>query len=420
VLTVIPSNAAEQTQLAVTELIPDGAAQKAGVLIDDILIKYDGKSVSSVSQLNEFKNQVVTDTVEIIVLRAGNEIVLKIPKGPLGVMLSEVLPDLQFKADAVVIANLPKLSWGIGKDNSFLASLEIIANHLEIAKDYTDINGISGAAFRLHFFDGWCPSSPDPTCGYNAGEEALKALGLEYNVMHLAPDGKNKPEIKKAIIESIDKKIPVIAIDLVDTPEWGVITGYQNKGEELLCRTYFDKRNSYEIAQKFPWALYVIINKKQMAKDVDLYRQSFKTILTNLTTEKYDQYYSGINAFNQWIAHLEKTDFTKLDSAKFLEATLANAWIWDRLIADRKDAIIYLGKTAKEMSDLAPALYALKTIYEQEIEILEEPKNIVIYPWLMKSREDWTTEMRMQEIEVLEKAKAKEETALAIWQEINK
>ncbi len=419
-LMVFPSFATDQIQLVITGLVPGGAAEKAGVLVNDIMIKYDGKLLLSRDHLNELKNLVTADMVELVVMRAGKELPYKITKGPLGIILTEVLPDYKLKSDAVVIPDIPKLSWGTDKDNSFLASVELVANRLGIKKDYTEIDGISGAAFRLHFCEGWCPSSPDPTCGYNSGEEALRALGLEYKLMHLSTDGKNKPEIKKAIMRSIDNKIPVIAIDLIDTPEWGVITGYQAKGEELFCRTYFDKRNGYEIAGKFPWALYVITGTKDIGRDADLFRQSVKTVMANLTTEKYEQYYSGINAFDQWITHLQKTDFSKLDSSKFINAVLANAWIWDRLLADRKDGIKYLEMGLKLVPDLTNQLTELKAIYEEEVEILQEPKDIVVYPWLLQSREDWTEDMRGQEIVTLQKAKAKEESALKIWQEIGK
>jgi len=410
----------EQTRLVVTGLVSGGAAEKAGVLVNDIFVKYDGKSVSTRNELNEFKNQVKDDSVEMAVLREGKEITFKIQKGSIGVFMKELLPDIKYKEDAVVIEGIPKLGWETGKINSFLGCVELVANHLGIKKDYVEINGISGTAFRLHFCKDWCPSSPDPTCGYNNGEEALKALGLEYKSYSLSSDGKNKPKIKKAIMESIDNKIPVIAIDLIDSPEWGLITGHQNSGEELLCRTYFDRRNSYEIAQKFPWALYIITGKKETGKDIDLYQQSFKTIYANLTTESYGQYFSGLNAFDKWIEHLEQSDFAKMDSQKLNNAVMANGWIFDRLAVDRSDAVPYLESVAVKIPKLSEKLTELANIYKDEAKILQETKINIPNSNIIKSSIEWTPEMRQDEIALLQQAKAKEEAALIIWKEIVK
>ena len=426
--TVSAEQPAEQTRLVVTGLITGGAGEKVGIKINDVFIKYNGKFVSTRNELNEYKNQVKGDSVEITVEReiegglphALKVITVNIPKGPIGVYLTELLPDLKYKEDAVVINGIPKLGWETSKINSFIACVELVANHLGIKKDYIEINGISGAAFRLQFCKDWCPSSPDPTCGYNNGEDALKALGLEYKSYSLSPDGKNKPKIKKAIMESIDKKIPVIAIDLIDTAEWGLVTGYQDNGEELLCRSYFDKRNSYEIAQKFPWVLYVIMGKKDVAKDTKLYQQSFKTIYANLTTKNYGQYFSGINAFDQWIEHLEKSDFAKMDSAKFNNAVFANGWIFDRLAVDRNDAAVYLETVANKIPELSKKLTELANIYKEEAKILQETNVNIPNSNIIKSSIEWTSEMRQEQIALLQKAKVKEEAALNIWKEIVK
>jgi hypothetical protein len=408
----------EQTRLVVEKVMPNSPHEKAGILPNDILIKYDGKPISSFKELGAVKEQIVKDSIEVVFLRGQQEIKFKIAKGQSGVSVKEYLPDIKYKDDAVIIQGIPKLGWE--KMNSFFGSLELVANHLGINRDYTWINGVSGAAFRLHFCKDWCPSSPDPTCGFNSGEEALKALGLEYKSYNLASDGKNKPEILKAIKQSIDNDRPVIAIDLLQVPEWGLITGYQNNGEELLCRTYFDRRQGYEIAEKFPWAVYIITGKKTNEKYIDPYPQSFKTILANLTTKNYDQYYSGINAFDQWINHLEKSDFAKMDSQKYNNAILANGWIFDRLAIDRKDGADYLNYVAAHQMSNTEGLFELAYIYEQESKLLQETKINIPNSNIIKNTSEWTPEMRKEEVALLKEAKAKEEAALKIWQDIVK
>jgi hypothetical protein len=410
----------EQTRLVVKGLVPDSPAQKAGILPNDILLQYDGKPVQTVKELNDLKALVKTDSVEIVVKREEKELKFKIPAGSIGVFLNEWLPNLTYKADAVVIEGIPKLGWDTGKDNTFFGALEAVANFLGIKKDYIDINGMSGGAFRIQFCKDWCPSSPDPTCGYNVGEDGLRALGLEYQALHLSTDGKNKPAMKQAIMESIAKKRPVIAIDLIQTAEWGIITGYQNNGEELLCRTYFDRREGYEIAQKFPFVIYIITGKKEAPKDIDNYQKSFEIALKNLKTERYENYYSGIAGFNQWIKELEKDNFQALDSQKYYNSALANAWIYDRLTSDRADAAEYLALINTQFPKASAKINELAQLYKGESEFLKQPKNIVIYSYAMKSREDWTPEMRTKEVDILRNVKAKEEAALKLWEEIAK
>lgn len=410
----------EQTRLVVKGLIPDSQAQKAGVLPNDILLQYDGKPVQTVKELNDLKALVKTDSVEIVVKREEKELKFKIPAGSIGVFLNERLPDLTYKADAVVIESIPKLGWDTGKDNSFFAALEAVANYLGIKKDYIEINGISGAAFRLQFCKDWCPSSPDPTCGYNVGEDALRGIGLEYQTLHLSTDGKNKAAMKQAIKESIAKKKPVIAIDLVETAEWGIITGYQSNGEELLCRTYFDRREGYDLAQKFPFAIYIIVGKGESPADIDNYQKSFEIALKNLKTERYENYYSGIAGFNQWIKELGKDNFAAFDSQKYYNAALANAWIYDRLTSDRADAVEYLARINTQFPKASSEINELAQLYKDESELLKQPKNIVIYSYMMKSREDWTPEMRAKEVDVLITVKTQEGRALTLLAEISK
>jgi len=412
----------EQTRLVVEKVMPNSPHERAGILPNDILIKYDGKNVSSFKELAAAKEQVTKDSLIVVFLRGEKEIKFKIAKGQSGVSVKEYLPDIKYKEDAVVIKNIPALGWD--KMNSFIGSLELAANHLGIKRDYVWINGVSGAAFRLHFCEGWCPSSPDPTCGFNSAEEALKALGLEYKSYNLSSDGKNKPEILNAIKQSINNDRPVIAIDLLQVAEWGLITGYQNNGEELLCRTYFDRRQGYEIAEKFPFGVYVITASYPVktSDNINNYKNSFKIVEQNLKTEMYDDYYSGLIAFDKWIEALNKTDFAALDTKKFEEYALANAWIFDRLVEDRTNAVIYLKRNQYEvwLSNFSKKMEELINLYEQEVAILTETKDLVIYPFNMKSQSDWTTEMRSKQIEVLKKAKTKEVAALKIWEELNK
>jgi hypothetical protein len=417
----VKSDLKVQEKLVVQDIVEDSPAQEAGIRKGDVILKYNGKPVTTSAEVNELKEKVKSDSVEILVGRNGEQLTFKLPVGTMGVYLIELLPEIERKEDAVILDGIAKLEWSTGKTNSFLAAVEAVGKYLGVDRDYVYLNGVSGAAFRLHFHEDWCPSSPDPTCGYNSGEEALKAMGFEYNFEFIEKDDSiGQENIRKKIMESIDRGMPVIAIDLIAIPEWGIITGYQSNGEELFCRTYYDKRAGYDIAEKFPWAVYFIEEKKEMPDDIDNYTRSFAIVLENLTTPAYDKYTSGISAFDMWLKRLKTDDFNVMEIGDFKNISHANAWIYDRLICDRELAIEYLGRIAGNIPELTQELQSLEKLYKEELELLKPSEGFVMYGGMIKSKADWSPEMREEAIARLSKAKEKEEEALKIWKQINK
>ena len=150
-----PIEREEKTKLVVQGIIPESSAEKAGILVKDVFIKYNGFPVFTIAELNTLKDGVTSDSVDVLIKRDGKEMVIKLQKGQMGVFLKELLPDITYKKDAVVIKGIPALDWSTGKSNSFHTSIEAIANHLGIEKDYVYLYGVSGAAFRLHFHKDW-------------------------------------------------------------------------------------------------------------------------------------------------------------------------------------------------------------------------------------------------------------------------
>lgn len=409
----------ESMRLVVQGVEPESPAEIAGIKPGDVFLEYNGLPTHTLKDVFELKKAVKTDSVDVMVLRNGNRMTFKLPAGQMGVYLKELLPEIKYKEDAVVIDGIPKLDWSTGKSNSFLAAVEAIANHLGINKDYVYINGVSGAAFRLHFHKSWCPSSPDPTCGYKTGEQALKALGLGYRFQHVPQnDTAAQQKLRKDIVASIDQGMPVIGIDLIKVPEWGIVTGYQAGGEELFCRTYFDRREGYDIADKFPWAVCFIDGKKEMPADIDNYKRSFTIALENLITPEYEEYASGLAAFDKWLERLQTDDFAAIDSQEYTTTSHANAWIYDRLVDDRSFATQYLERVVGEFPQLTEKLKRLAKLYYEEPELLKPTEDVIMYGFNMKNRDDWSAKMRKEEIIRLKKAKAKEEAALQIWKQI--
>ncbi len=402
--------------LEVTGLVPDGPAAKAGVRVGDGLASYDGKAMGCRADLARVQAAVQVDSVVATFRRANKELNFVLPKGKLGIYFKEWTNDVPPDSDAKMIAGVPNLSWN--EMNSFMGALQAIGHRLGNHSGYPFLCGVSGAAFRTHFFDTWCPSSPDPGCGYDAATVALKACGFDATWHHVSSDGKNKPQILAAIRKSIDAGMPVLAIDLIEVPEWGVIIGYQKNGDELLCRTYFDKRKAFDIAQKFPFAVAILKPEGKMPDQDAAIRQGFGIAAENLTTEKYGEYFSGLAAFDKWMARLRDDDFTKLDSAKLSEVVQANYWIYQRLIADRKTGIEYLDIVAGRMPGLEPKVAGLKAIYQREVETLEPLLEELPCPGSVVPGWQWEKADREKQMAALVKAKGFEEQTLPMWKEL--
>jgi hypothetical protein len=414
----------EGPYLLITSVIEGSEADRVGVKEGDIILSYRGKPVSTALELNQLRDEVKTGEVELVVLRnEKEEKKFKMKAGPIGVYLSERRPEVELASDAIVLKGVGKLGWNTGMSSSFIGALTVAADYLGVKKDYTYLMGVSGGAFRLHFHKGWCPSSPDATVGLDTGTEAMKALGFtpEYHFLAgaMSEFGETREALTKLIMESIDADRPVIAIDLIEVPEWGVITGYQKGGSELLCRTYFDRQEGYSVAEKFPWAIVVITEVKTPPSDLDNYKNAFRIAREAASTEMFGDYYSGTAAIENWIKRLQMDNFAAMKPDTFENCWLANAWIYERAVDDRTQASEFLDRLAGEFPKYTEALVRLSTIYKDQVQILKGAAKNAPFPMAGGVADAWTGDMRAGEVKALEAVLVKEKEANEILEEIN-
>ena len=340
-------------EIIVTGFTEKSILKSAGILEGDELISYNKSPITSIQQLGQLKDNVKSDYLEVSVLRDGETIRVTIPAGSLGVYLREFHPDHTFKDDAVIIHGIEKLDWGIGIENTFFGCLDRIEKTLGDGLPYNEMIGLSTYGFRTHFYPEFCPSSPDATVGFDTAGYLLDLMGYSYDVYaldndtinkedHPQFDYLNKDKLYNIIRQSIDDGWPVIATDMIEVAEWGIVTGYQADGNELICRTYFDKTRGYEIATKVPWLIYVIRDK--VATDLT---QGYKDCLSKASTinsqKMFDEYYSGFEAFKRWANDLENKDlYQGLSDKELQEKGHANWWIYSTILEARHILIDFL------------------------------------------------------------------------------
>ena len=415
--------------LVIAKFTDESKLQDAGAKVKDILWRYNGIIVQSVEQLGELKTQVTTEMVDVELYRQGELLCLQIPAGQIGIYLLPLAQKRTIDKDAVIIEGIGKLQWGKDMDNSFFGALTQIEELKGQKLSYNDLMVLSGYGIRTSFFESWCPSSVDATCGFDCGSEILTNLGYKYEYLFLK--GKEKldanPELNafeqdeliEKITSSIDNGWPVLAIDLIEVPEWGIVTGYQKNGKELFCRTYFDKSEGYEIAQKIPWVVLRIYDKEEL--DIaPLYKKALTLAEKLYETESFNGYTNGIKAIQTWITHLQnEEDILKQEPAVFTEISFDNSWIYYCLADARAKTAKYLLEHKADFQ-LDEAMFTeLCDIYNREADILMMGMQNTAPLEGNNDPQTWTPEMRTRQILTLEEFLNLEQKAMQLLKAIS-
>ncbi len=317
------------------------------------------------------------------------------------------------ESKTMIIEGVGRLQWGKGMESTYIGALTVAMNAIGEDVTYDYLMGISGAAFRLHRY-GWCPSAPDASVGFNHANPAMRVLG--YKIVGI-PSSSEKPEdvekVRKAVMESIDRGYPVLAIDLKEVPDWGVIVGYADGGKEFLCRTYYDKTEECSKAEKWPWVVDIIKEKTDKPDTKESILKSLEIAVEVANTEKYGNYFSGFAAYEDWIINLlDDSTFESIDREKLGSMTHANAWSYSSLIDAREAAVKYLHSITDNFGkESTQHLTKAAEIYEKIVAKLKEGSKYAPYPWQLKDGEQWTAEMRHAEAGVLKEVLALERKA---------
>jgi len=296
----------------------------------------------------------------------------------------------------VYIKGVDRLQWGKGQDCTFMGALTAMARYLGDDVTYDYLMGVSGMAFRVQKWEqGWCPSAACVGPGYDTQAKAFGALGYKMGFPGWYAD---KPEVDKIagmrepIMKSIGKGYPVLFEDM----DHGLIVGYSDDGKKLIYRSYFDKNGEYSRAKQWPWDILVLEEKGKPVDRHTAVRDSLRIALEEAETEKFNGYYSGWAAYDQWITAL-------LDEAKFADKKFAdgaaqpNRFMYAVLADGRASAVRYLRSVQAELgNESKPHLLKAAALYEQIAKKLGTGRKHIPV-----EGKPWTEEMRKSEAEVL-------------------
>lgn len=329
---------------------------------------------------------------------------------------------------AVIIDGILPLRFHAGRDNQFIAACWAILQARGTAIPYEELMGLSGAAFRLHFWvPDWCPSSPDLLGGFSHLPPLADALGLAFTdqACYDANDVE-RADLRRAIRASIDGGWPVIGNSLEGRGRYGVIGGYQQDEDACWCCTYDDATDAYTKTENWPWRLVFLRDGKAPLPRRQALLRSLRLAVELADTPVYQRdgaQASGMAAYEWWISRLLDADELAARTPEDLEyAAYTNGWIFLALTDARHAAAAYLANIATEF---APAM---ATLLRRAAEIYREMAIILDRGWphvcwrqtAQTPPAPWTAEMREGQAQVLREALRLEREAVLVMKQVLK
>lgn len=320
------------------------------------------------------------------------------------------------EGDRAWMAGVPNLAgWGKDEENTFMGSLALTLRVLGEDMSYTRLMGVSGMAFRLQIHrPDLCASAPDAACGFNCIAAAMQALGRSYQ--EVRPHG-NAQQGRAEIIDSIDRGVPVLAINLEPGMDWGVITGYSDGGEKLLCRLYdlpSHLTEEYSEAPLWPDMIVALAGKSSSAAgspDVE----ALKTAVMLAHAERFGKYASGFAALEAWIEDmLDDAKHEPRQKEKPHAGLHDNAWCFWSFNDARIAASRYLQAIAEDFTPpVAASLQAAAELYGRISARLEQGGSEYAPFESQIGDRPWSTDMRHKQAGVLAEVLAWEREAVA-------
>ncbi len=304
-------------------------------------------------------------------------------------------------ADRAVLEGVPKIGYIQMEDGTwemapFASSIRSALQFMGEKFTYNDIMALSGGAFRMAWnTTEWDPGNSDvahltgdpldpfrrvfDAAGYEVSfygkQENQGTAYFSHFTQYLDKEG-----MRKAILASIDRYAPVIAIGVIGPPECCVITGYDQGGDVLTGWNFwqgdpgFDAQPQFEDSGYFRvsgWyqkcdGIVLIGPKKQVREQEEIDRAAIEWAVEVMKQGPDATYARGFSGYTEWAKEL-------LDDANFPDdndEVLLNRMIVvddaSMILAGRGEAARWLARAAKRMTASAGHLMAAADLFSEE------------------------------------------------------
>lgn len=223
-----------------------------------------------------------------------------------------------------ILLNVPCLTASGYKRNSFFLAIESILKYKNIDYDYDFLMGISLHSFRTNIYPELSISSSDSFSGFNTGEYLFHISGIKWETLTGAENDKTAPNTVLKIIDSINSSMPVIAIHIDGTTDWGLITGYGDKFRYLYGKFFNNRSGGAEHLTSWPFIV-TIMNQPSL-KFIDketLVKKAFKNYCYILKPGTVNGYLNGTQGLEYILEH--KLYKSKNDTLKNILINLVNS-----------------------------------------------------------------------------------------------
>ncbi len=261
-------------------------------------------------------------------------------------------------SDSSIIHNVDQLpGFGKGMDCTWAGALTVALGAMGETVSYVKVMGVSGACWRIAFLSpNWDYSSVDALIVYDYAGPGYRAFGYTP-VFADRVDKEFRAVERNKIVDSIKQGRPVLGINLRVAHEWGVICGYLDDGNQLLCRTYYDNQvigspefdngpgtaEKYLYVDNWPFIIIHFSQKGIVPTDHLNLLNSLKVMVESMNAKGKRGYSLGYDAYRTWQAGLRDDDwYERADDEHFRRRLDVNYFCFLALCDARQSAFHYL------------------------------------------------------------------------------
>lgn len=335
-----------------------------------------------------------------------------------------------FRSDALndyyIVENVGRLGFGQGMDCSWAGALYLSLKTMGQETTYETVMGVSGACWKIAFTPVWDYSSADALVAYDYASLAFKAYGLQVSWADRITPEERKLE-KQMIMANIKKHQLPIAINLRVAPEWGVITGYMDGGNTLLCRSYFDEETFEELkgnpefqehmkmskgylnVDQWPFLLIRYNGESVKPSALDSLYASLQAKVDSMNTQENRGFKLGYYALQEWQEGLlEERWYQHADDQDCSRRLGVNHFCLMALTDARRSAAVYLNDSCLSMgtSPTSEYLSQMTDVYKEIYSQLQNFQNSLTDPnsaaTFSSPKQAWTKEQRQLQADLFQ------------------